>query len=331
MSDVTPVQPTVVRADFAKETIVNRKQLATNQRVWDLWTDEHAGSTFYDLDGFRRGKDRLRSIELSELGDVSGKSMLHLQCHFGLDTLAWARRGAQVTGVDFSERSIALADSLSVELNIPARFVCSDLYQLPRHLSGEFDIVFTSYGVLHWLRDLSSWAQIVARFLKPGGVFYIVEDHPTFRMFTTDPVAGMRLNNAYFHSDQPDAVDATGSYATGNQGPPVSFYIWNHGMGEIVTSLVDAGLTIEFLHEFPYAARAKFPFMEQREDGWWHLPPGQVQIPLLFSLLARNPTPRRVPEPTDLADERKQADLSRALRRHLLLLDCTPGARRVVR
>lgn len=261
--------------------------LAANKKLWDQWTTNHEKSPFYDLEGFKAGKDKLRSIEIAELGDVSGKSLLHLQCHFGMDTLAWARRGAMATGVDLSERSIALAKSLSEELNIPATFVCSDIYQLPGELSGEFDIVFTSYGVLHWLKDLPQWARIAAHFLKPGGIFYIVEDHPTFRMFTTEDEIKIKLANPYFHTNEPDQVEMTGSYATDNQGEAASFYIWNHGMGEIITSIIDAGLTIEFLHEFPYAARAKFPFMEQGDDGWWRLPEEYVQIPFLFSLQAR--------------------------------------------
>ena len=261
--------------------------LNTNQKLWDQWTGEHEKSPFYDLGGFKAGKDRLHSIELSELGDVSGKSLLHLQCHFGMDTLAWARRGATVTGVDLSEKSIALAGSLSEELNIPAKFVCSDIYELPENLSGEFDIVFTSYGVLHWLRDLPQWARIIAHFLKPDGIFYIVEDHPTFRMFTTEDETKIKLANPYFHTKEPEVVEMTGSYATNNRGETSSFYLWDHGIGEVVTSIVDAGLTVEFLHEFPYAARAKFPFMEQGEDGWWRLPDDYVQIPFLFSLQAR--------------------------------------------
>jgi len=261
--------------------------LSANQRLWDGWTSEHEKSPFYDLEGFKAGRDRLRSIELTELGDVSGKSMLHLQCHFGMDTLAWARRGAEVTGVDLSEKSIALAKSLGKELDIPATFVCSDIYRLPDHLSGAFDIVYTSYGVLHWLRDLPRWAKIVSHFLKSGGVFYIVEDHPAFRMFTTEDEIKIKLANPYFHTKEPDEVEMTGSYATNNNGETSKFYIWNHGIGEIVTSLIDAGLTIEFLHEFPYAARAKFPFMEKGEDGWWRLPDKYVQIPFLFSLQAR--------------------------------------------
>ncbi len=266
--------------------------LQANKNLWDHWTIEHEQSPFYDVAGFKAGKDRLRSIELSELGDVSGKSLLHLQCHFGLDTLAWARRGATVTGMDLSSNSIDLARSLSAELNLPANFVCCDLYDLPQKLSGQFDIVFTSYGVLHWLRDLPRWGKIVADFVKPGGIFYIVEDHPTFRMFTTEDEATLKLDNAYFFSDTPDQVEMTGSYATNNQGDAAKFYIWNHGLSEVLNSLIDAGLSIEFLHEFPYAARAKFPFMEKGADGWWRLPVQYVQIPFLFSLQARKPMSR---------------------------------------
>lgn len=261
--------------------------LQANQKLWDHWTDEHKISPFYDLSGFKAGKDRLRSIELSELGDVSGKSLLHLQCHFGMDTLAWARRGAQVTGVDFSEKAIALARLLSQELDIPATFCHSDIYQLPDNLSGKFDIVFTSYGVLHWLRHLKPWGQIISHFLKPNGNFYMVEDHPTFRMFTTQAKTEMVLANPYFFSEAPDRVEMSGSYATANEGESQTFYLWNHGIGDVVTALVEAGLRIEFLHEFPFAARAKFPFMKQGADGWWYLPERYVQIPFLFSLQAR--------------------------------------------
>lgn len=261
--------------------------LQANQDLWDRWTVEHEKSPFYDLPGFRAGKDRLRSIELSELGDVSGKSLLHLQCHFGMDTLAWARRGALVTGVDLSPKSIDLARSLSQELDIPANFICSDIYQLPDKLSDNFDIVFTSYGVLHWLRDLQQWAMIIARFLKPNGIFYIVEDHPTFRMFTTEEETKIKLANPYFFAETPEQVEMTGSYATDNKGESACFYIWNHPLSEVVNSIIGAGIAIEFLHEFPYAARAKFPFMEKGSDGWWRLPSQYVQIPFLFSLQAR--------------------------------------------
>lgn len=261
----------------------------TNREDWDQKTHLHEKAPFYDLEGFKRGKDRLRSIELGELGDVSGKSMLHLQCHFGMDTMAWARRGAIVTGVDFSPKAIALARSLSAELDIPATFVCANLYDLPEVLSGSFDIVFTSYGVLHYLPDLSRWAQIIAHFLRPGGIFYIVEDHPTFRIFRAKSNGEFRAERPYFYDPEPEKYEGKLSYAVDVEGKTTTQYIWNHHMGEIVTSLIQAGLQIDFLHEFPFAARAKFPHMVQGEDGWWRLPERHGVLPFLFSLQARKP------------------------------------------
>lgn len=256
-----------------------------NQKLWDSWTHEHEQSPFYDLAGFRMGKDRLRSIELTELGDVTSKSLLHLQCHFGLDTLAWARRGAIATGVDFSPDSIALARSLSEELNIPAQFCCSRVETLPDALTGQFDIVFTSYGVLHWLQDLRRWGQVIAHFLKPGGIFYIVEDHPMMRVFDIVGEA-VQPNSQYFFADKPEQIESQGSYAAPGE-EQFSFYIWNHGLSEIINALLEAGLRLEFLHEFPYAARAKWPGMVQGEDGWWRLKERHGTIPFLFSLQAR--------------------------------------------
>lgn len=263
--------------------------LNTNRKLWDRWTHEHEASAFYDVAGFKAGRDTLRSVEVNELGDVAGKSLLHLQCHFGLDTLSWARRGALVTGTDLSPESIALARSLSRELEIPAKFVCCDLYDLPSNLEGEFDIVFTSYGVLHWLRDLRPWGRIIARFLKAGGIFYIVEDHPTFRMFTAENGTQIKLENPYFFSETPNYNEITGSYATGFQGETATFYMWDHGLGDVLNALIEAGLQIEFLHEFPFAPRAKFPFMQRGADGWWRLPDQYAQIPFLYSLMARKP------------------------------------------
>lgn len=264
--------------------------LQANQKRWEKLVSEHEKSEFYDLDGFKAGKDRLRSIELDELGDVNGKSLLHLQCHFGMDTLAWARRGAIVTGVDFSETAIELAHSLSEELGLPAQFYCTDIYKLPAVLRGEFDIVFTSYGVLHGLPDLQSWGEIIARYLKPGGIFYIVEDHPFFRVFRAKPEGEFKAERSYFFSEEPQRIESKGSYATGDEGSAGVQYVWDHSLGEVINSLINAGLQIKFLHEFPYAARAKFPFMEQGEDGWWRLPANRHgTIPFLFSLQARKP------------------------------------------
>ena len=261
--------------------------LKANQERWDQLTLEHKDSEFYDLAGFKAGNDRLRSIEIEELGDVGGKTLLHLQCHFGLDTLAWAKRGAHVVGADFSPQAIILANQISKELNIPAQFICTDVYCLPEVLYQEFDVVFTSYGVLHGLPDLTRWAEIIAHFLKPDGIFYMIEDHPTFRVFREKKDGELRAERSYFFRDGPQKIEWTKSYATQGEGSAGVSYAWDHSMSEIVNCLINAGLEIAYIHEFPYAARAKFSFMEKGEDGWWRLP-GRLHgtIPFLFSLLA---------------------------------------------
>lgn len=263
--------------------------LRANQKLWNEWTSEHEKSPFYDVEGFKAGKERLKSIELEEVGAVRGKTLLHLQCHFGLDALAWARHGAMVTGVDLSDESIALARSLSRELRVPANFVCADILTLPDHLQGQFDIVFTSYGILHWLRDLKRWAQVIEHFLKPGGFFYIVEDHPFMRVFSSDPALGIKPDNPYFFSEEPYKAETTGSYATNFEGETRTYYMWDHSIGEVINSIIEAGLQIEFLHEFPFALRAKFPNMLKSDDGYWRFPPQFSMIPLLFSLKANKP------------------------------------------
>jgi SAM-dependent methyltransferase len=263
--------------------------LKANQKLWNEWTGLHEKSPFYDVEGFKAGRERLHSIELEEVGEVRGKSMLHLQCHFGLDTLAWARHEAVATGVDLSTDSIALAQSLSKELNIPARFIAADVLALPDHLQGQFDIVFCSYGILHWLRDLKRWAEVIAHFLKPGGFFYIVEDHPFMRMFSSDPEQGLIVDNAYFFTPEPYRAETVGSYATGFEGEKRTYYMWDHSLGEVITSLIEAGLAIEFLHEFPFHLRDKFPGMLEGPDGYWRFTGAHGEIPLLFSLKARKP------------------------------------------
>jgi len=264
--------------------------LDTNQQLWNAWTSLHETSDFYDLPGFKAGKSSLRPIERAELTDVAGRSLLHLQCHFGLDTLSWARKGALVTGVDFSDQSIALAQSLSTQFGIPATFVCSNVEHLPEVLSGQFEIVFSSYGVLPWLHDLRRWAEVIDHFLKPGGIFYLVDDHPFMRTLSTNQAGELTVANPYFFSEQPSRIEARGSYAApGDEQMPLrEWYIWNHSLGEILGALIGAGLRIEFLHEFPFAMRAKFPGMQRGDDGAWRFST-RSEFPLLFSLQARKP------------------------------------------
>ena len=260
--------------------------MKSNENLWDHWTELHEQSEFYDVAGFKAGKLTLHDIEKEELGDVAGKSLLHLQCHFGLDTLSWARLGANVTGVDFSEKAIARARSLSQETGIPANFVQSNVYDLPNNLTGQFEIVFTSYGALWWLPDIEGWAKVVSRFLKPGGTFLLVEFHPIASVFDVDDSGELKAMYPYFSRPQPLEFQVQGSYAVSDPDYHGVEYGWNHSMGEYVTSLIEAGLRIESLREFPMANWKMFPSMEQGADGWWRFPSEMGEIPLMFSLKA---------------------------------------------
>jgi SAM-dependent methyltransferase len=266
-----------------------RDYMETNRLHWDETVAIHAASEFYGVASFKSGRSTLMRIERDEVGDVRGKTLLHLQCHFGLDTLSWARYGATVTGVDFSPRAIALAQSLATEIGIGARFIEANVYDLPRVLPEQFDVVFTSYGALCWLPDLPEWARVAAGCLKPGGVFYVIDGHPAAYMLDLEASDGeMKLRYSYFGSDEPlmweDDDDYTGAQV---QFEHKRTYEFTHGLGEIVTSLIDAGLQVEFLHEFPLCAWQAMPGMVRGDDGYYRLPGDKV--PFLFSLRARKP------------------------------------------
>jgi ubiquinone/menaquinone biosynthesis C-methylase UbiE len=259
-----------------------------NQGLWDEWTRINAASHLYDLQNFKTGRSSLHALEVAEVGDVQAKTLLHLQCHFGMDTLSWARRGAQVTGIDFSTEAMGLARSLAQELNLPARFIQSDLYDLPQHLNETFDLVFTSYGVLTWLNDIPRWAQIAASFVKPGGIFYIAEFHPTAYMFS-DEKDDWVLETCYFN-DGVTAWPVAGSYADPSAVVQTkTYYEWNYPLGTVVSSLIDAGLVVEFLHEFDYSTYPQFKFLVPGDDGLYRPPAGMPRLPLIFSLRARKP------------------------------------------
>jgi SAM-dependent methyltransferase len=263
------------------------KYVESNRSLWDGWTRLHAHSEFYDLAGFKAGRSSLKDIELAEVGDVRGRSLLHLQCHFGQDTLSWARLGAEVTGVDFSTEAIRLARALNEELKLPARFIQSNIYALPDVLDERFDIVFTSYGVLAWLPDLDAWGEIVARYLKPGGFFYIVENHPLTGMVSDDCTA---FESPYFHTPEPAVHESHGSYATpgGVEGFSHPEYDWHHSLSDIINAVVRAGLRLEFVHEFPFMWHVpSYSILEEFEPGKGRLKGSFGLLPHMFSLRAR--------------------------------------------
>jgi 2-polyprenyl-3-methyl-5-hydroxy-6-metoxy-1,4-benzoquinol methylase len=260
--------------------------LTTNQRHWNDVTPQHVASESYDVASFKAGGNTLRSVELDELGNVAGRSLLHLQCHFGMDTLSWARRGADVTGVDFAQKAVETARSLAAELGIKAEFICSNVYDLPQALNGQFDIVFTSYGVLAWLPDLTKWAEVIAHFLKPGGVFFIAESHPFADSFETEGGNGRLVKSyPYFANGQPLAYECDCTYAGAVPAAKATFE-WSHSLGEVIDSLIGAGLRIEHLHEFAFCMYRRFSCMAMGEDGWWRLPEAYGDMPMLFSVKA---------------------------------------------
>lgn len=254
-----------------------------NEELWDNWTKLHKESRLYDVEGFRKGKSSLKSIELEELGDVSGKELLHLMCHFGLDTLSWARLGAKVTGVDFSKKAIELAISLKNELGIKSDFIHSNVYDLEKVLDREFDIVFTSYGVLCWLPDLNRWAQIIHTYLKNDGLFYMIAAHPVLGMFDDDG----SFKYPYFHDEEPIGEECKGSYADTDSDFTHVSYQWSHSLSDVINSLIKTGLQIEFIHEFPFSVCGDRPFLKKGADGLWRHEDKNVRIPMMFSIKAK--------------------------------------------
>ena len=257
--------------------------IKTNQELWEHKTPIHLESEFYELAAFKQGKNSLKSIEMEAMGNVSDKKILHLQCHFGQDTLSWARMGAIVTGVDFSHNAIAAANDLSKELNVPATFVQSDVLKLKDNLQGEFDIIFTSYGVVGWLDDLNKWASVIDHFLKPGGTFYIAEFHPFIHMhdFQTQKIV-----HPYFNPGEPLIEVEEGTYADPNAKIALKEYFWFHSLSEIMTELLNAGLTIKEFKEFDYSPYNCFPDMTERKPGEFIFGKYPSAIPHVFSIKA---------------------------------------------
>jgi 2-polyprenyl-3-methyl-5-hydroxy-6-metoxy-1,4-benzoquinol methylase len=256
-----------------------------NREGWNKRTAVHKDSAFYGLEAFKAGKNVLNEIELREVGDVNGKTLLHLQCHFGMDTLSWARLGAKVTGVDLSDQAIEAAQQLSQELHLNGRFVCCNVYDTSKHISEQFDVVFTSYGTIGWLPDLKPWANMIAERLKPGGFFYIADFHPVLWMLDD---AMEQLHYSYFN-DEVIVTEQKGTY--GDRDAPITYteYGWNHPFSEIFSALIGAGLHIEFLHEYPFSPYNCFANVEQGADGYWRFKDRGNRFPMMYSIKAVKP------------------------------------------
>lgn len=256
-----------------------------NRQGWNLRTTVHRESDFYDVEGWRHGKSSLNAIELEEMGEVSGLKLLHLQCHFGQDTLSWARLGAKVTGCDLSDEAIEEAQRLAKETGLPAKFLRCNVYHLPSLLNGKFDRVIASYGCLGWLPDLAGWARVVYHFLKRKGRFILVEFHPLVWMFDDQ---FEKIEYAY-HNTGPIVSDNQGTYTNRDSAIRYRDYGWNHSLSEVVDSLLQAGLQLESFKEYTGSPYACFHKSVQGEDGLYRIQGLEDKIPLLYSLRMTRP------------------------------------------
>ena len=253
-----------------------------NRDAWNKKTEFHIQSEFYDMPGFLSGNNSLKPIELKLLGDISGKTILHLQCHFGQDTLSLARMGATVTGVDLSDKAIENAKTIAAQMQLPADFICCNLYDLPQHLNKTFDVVFTSYGTVGWLPDIDAWAKIVSQFLKPGGRFIFADFHPVVWMMDNHFT---KFEYDYFNSD-PILETETGTYADSNATITTETVSWNHGLAEVFTSLMQQGLEINSFEEFDYSPYNCFKDMREDEPGKFRIKHLEKRFPMMYSLSA---------------------------------------------
>jgi 2-polyprenyl-3-methyl-5-hydroxy-6-metoxy-1,4-benzoquinol methylase len=261
-----------------------------NKKSWNKRTIVHKDSLFYDLASFKNGKSSLNKIELEELGDVTGRSLLHLQCHFGMDTMSWARAGANCVGVDLSDEAINLAKEINAELNLNADFICANVYDIAdgskvpplEGIDKKFDIVFTSYGTIGWLPNLDKWAEIVSHFLKPGGIFYIADFHPSLWMMDEN---FEKVKYSYFNTEV-IAEEMEGTYSDREAPIKTMNYGWNHPFSEIISSLLKYNLHIISFNEFSYSPYNCFNNLEQGEDEMWRIKGMDEKLPMMYSIKA---------------------------------------------
>ena len=256
------------------------------------------------MDRFLTGESTLLALDLEEVGDVTGKSLLHLQCHFGLDTLSWARMGAEVVGVDFAPAAVRQAREIAARAGLEAEFVESELYASPDILAerlGTFDIVYVNLGALCWLPDIAGWARVCAGFLREGGRLYVRDVHPVTQTLDDESAVGeLSLLYPYFEEAEPQHWVGDEDYADDSASlEHHDSYEWNHSLGEIATAVIEAGLSIEFLHEQDWTVYRALPWLASSERGIWRLPTrngrADRRLPLMFSLAARKPATRPSP------------------------------------
>ncbi len=254
-----------------------------NRQSWNNRTDTHLKSKFYDMENFMKGKTSLNRIELELLGDLTNKTILHLQCHFGQDTISLSRLGANVTGVDLSDKAIESAKQIAKNTDLNTSFICCDIYDLPNYLNKQFDIVFTSYGTISWLPDLDKWANIISKYLKPNGQFIFVEFHPVVWMFDDN-----FENIAYRYFNSGAIVESeNGTYADKNAAIKQEYVMWNHSLSEVVNNLIKNGLEINALNEYDYSPYNCFNKTIEFESKKYRIEHLADKLPMVYSIVAK--------------------------------------------
>lgn len=252
-----------------------------NRELWNAKTPVHVDSEFYDMASFRKSGNSLKHIELEELPDINGKKILHLQCHFGQDSISLANLGGCVTAIDLSPVAIEKAKELSKELGTEVTFIESNVYDVSGTVQGQFDLVFASYGTICWLDNLDDWAKVIADKLKPGGQFYFIEFHPFIDALDDNYLA---FGYPYFNESAIKS-QTSGTYADQQADIGVKGYFWNHPISEVINALTSNGLQLNFFNEYPYTTWPCFPKLKKIDDEKWafeHL----NSVPMLYSLLA---------------------------------------------
>lgn len=257
-----------------------------NRAMWDERVDLHVESDLYNVPGFLAGQCRLRDFEPGELGSVEGRTLLHLQCHFGLDTLSWARRGAVVTGIDFSEPAIEAARKIARHADIPATFEVCDVYETAATLDRTFDIVYTGLGALCWIPDLDAWAREIVRLLVPGGTFYMSEFHPFTDVFGEDDLV---VTESYFDDGRPFRDETSGTYSDRSAKTSNNLsYSWTHPLSRVITALLKVGLTLDSLAEHEYTVFPRFSALSAAPGtDIFRFPDDHPRLPMMYSIRMR--------------------------------------------
>jgi len=259
-----------------------QKYTKANKALWNKRTSIHLKSEMYNMSAFLKGATSLKSIELALLGNVKDKKILHLQCHFGQDTLSLARMGAKVTGLDLSDKAIETAQNLNQELGLDAQFVCCDILEADQYITEKFDLVFTTYGTIGWLPSLEKWGQLIAHFLKPKGQLVFVEFHPV--MWTLDDATFTKIEHSYFNVKTFLEIETT-TYSDGPSHEPLASYSWNHPFTEVFQSLLSSNLQIQSFQEYDTSPYNCFPNTVAVEGGF-QIKGLEKKLPIVYSIVA---------------------------------------------